>query len=222
MEKRSSAMMGHAELRFSFFAEQFMVMPAIAKHVWTIDEVEQLVEQRTGYTPRYELVDGELLVTPAPSRRHQRILAELFVLIRAYVKRNRLGEAVFSPSTVRLTPTSRFEPDLFVIPAEGGRMPRLSVPVTRLLLAAEVLSPSSARHDRFIKRRFFQKHRMPEYWVVDGEAQAFEVWHPGDDRAALIDDRLVWRPTAAPESFELDVRAFFASIADEDADGQGT
>ena len=90
------------------------------------------------------------------------------------------------------------------------------------LVAAEVLSPSSARHDHFTKRRFFQKHRVPEYWVVDGEAEAFEVWQPGDDRPALIDDRLVWQPEGAPEPFELDVRAFFASVADEDSEDQGT
>src|SRR5689334_22827690 len=113
---RSSATVGHAELRFFFLAEHYMAMPAIAKHVWTIEEVEQLMEERPGYTPRYELVDGELLVTPAPAGRHQRILAELFVLVRDYVNRHRLGEARFSPGTVRLTPDSRFEPDLYVIP----------------------------------------------------------------------------------------------------------
>jgi Uma2 family endonuclease len=215
-------MMGHAELRFFLFAEHFVAMPAVAKHVWTIGEVEQLIDERPGYTPRYELVDGELLVTPAPTFRHQRILAELFVLVREYVKRHRLGEAVFSPSTVTLTSSTRFEPDLYVVPANSGRMPQSSAPVTRLMLAAEVLSPSSARHDRFTKRRFFQAHGVPEYWVVDGEACAFEVWRPGDDRAALIDDRLLWHPPEAPEAFELDVRAFFTAVTDEEAEAQGT
>src|SRR5690242_9679968 len=64
---RSSAMMSHAELRFFFFAEQFMSMAMAQKRVWTIEEVERLIDEREGHTPRYELVDGELLVTPAPS-----------------------------------------------------------------------------------------------------------------------------------------------------------
>jgi Uma2 family endonuclease len=215
-------MVGHAELRFSRFAEHFMAMPAIAKHVWTVEEVEELIDERPGYTPRYELVDGELLVTPAPSGRHQRILAELFVLVREYVKRHKLGEARFSPGTVRLTPNTRFEPDLYVIPLDGTRIRQASADITMLLLAAEVLSPSSAHHDRFTKRRFFQTHGVPEFWVVDGESCAFEVWHPGDDRASLIDDLLVWHPTAAPEPFTLDVRAFFVSVADVLAEDQGT
>ena len=215
-------MMGHAELRLFFFAEHFMSMPAVEKHVWTIEEVEQLIEEREGYTPRYELVGGDLLVTPAPSGRHQRIVLELAVLIREYVRRHRLGEAVISPSTVRLTSNTRFEPDIYVNPADGGRLPHASDVVTRLLLAVEVLSASSAHHDRFTKRRFFMAHGIPEYWVVDGESEAFEVWHPGDDRAALIDDRLIWRPDRATEPFELDVRFFFASVADEQSEDQGT
>jgi Uma2 family endonuclease len=215
-------MIDHAELRVSSFAEQFMAMAGVAKHVWTIDEVEQLIDDRPGYTPRYELLDGELLVTPSPSGRHQRILLELAVLVRDFVKRHRLGETRFSPGTVRLTPDSRFEPDLYVIPADGDRMPRASEPVTRLLLAAEILSPGSSRHDRLTKRRFYQKHAVPDYWVVDGAAEAFEVWHPRDERAALIDDRLIWHPDGSREPFVLDVREFFASVADEGPEGQGT
>ncbi|MEP7002327.1 MAG: Uma2 family endonuclease, partial [bacterium] len=159
-----------------------MFMPAIRQRVWTIEEVGQLVDARPGYSPRYELIDGELLVTPAPNLRHQRIIRELFMLVHEYVKRYHLGETFFSPSTVSLTPQTRVEPDIYVIPVVGGRMPRWKDAVTQLLLAAEVLSPSSARHDRFTKRRFFQRQGVPEFWVVDGEAEAFEVWRPGDDR----------------------------------------
>ncbi|MFI5230139.1 MAG: Uma2 family endonuclease [Gemmatimonadales bacterium] len=160
-------------------------MPAVHSRRWTIEEVDRLAEQRPELSPRYELVDGELLVTPAPSARR--------------------------------TPDSRFEPDIFVIPAADGRMPRAADPVTQLLLAVEALSPSSARHDRITKRRFFQKHDVPEYWVVDGEAEAFEIWHPGDERAALVDDRLVWQPSRDAPLFELDVRVFFAGVADPPA-----
>lgn len=158
--------------------------------------------------------DAEL---PFAIRAEHLIVRELMLLIHPDVTQHRLGEVGFGPGEVRLTPDSRFAPDLFIDPAVDGRMPRLKDLVTRLLLAVEVLSPSSARHDRITKRRFFQRHGVPEYWVVDGEAEAFEVWKPGNDRAALIDDHLTWQPEASVPPFELDVRAFFASVADDDA-----
>jgi len=208
-------MLGDAELHPFLAAEHLMSMPAVRQRVWSIDEVERLVDERVGLTPRYELVDGELLVTPAPSDRHQRIVAELFVLVREYVNWHRLGEARLGPGLARLTPQTRFEPDLFVVPAVDGRRPRADDVVTPLLLVAEVLSPGSARHDRITKRRFFQRNGVPEYWVVDGEAEAFEIWRPADDRAALVDDRVVWHPDGAAVPFELDVRRFFAEVSDD-------
>ena len=192
-----------------------MGMPAVEQHRWTIEEVERLMEEREGYTPRYELVDGELLVTPAPSNRHQRIILKLILLLHPYVERHRLGEAFVSPGNVRLTPTTRFEPDVYVVPLIDGRRLRGADTATRLSLAAEVLSPSSARHDRITKRVFFQKHGLPEYWVIDGETEAFEIWHPADERALLADDEVRWQPDGAPEPLVIDVKQFFADVADE-------
>ena len=196
-------------------ATHYMSMPVAERHHWTIDEVERLIEEREGYTPRYELVDGELLVTPSPNGRHQRIVAELFLKVNPYVRQHRLGEARLGPGAVRLTPDGYFEPDLYVVPSVDGKRPRALDTVTRLLLAAEVLSPGSVRHDRITKRRFFLRRGVPEYWVVDGDAEAFEVWHPGERRGELLDEQLVWHPNGVADAFVLDVRDFFASVADE-------
>lgn len=88
--------------------------------------------------------------------------------------------------------------------------------MSQLSLAAEVLSPSSVRHDRITKRRHFQKHGVPDYWVVDCDAEAFGVWRPGDERSTLIDETLVWHPAGAPEPLVFSVREFVAGVADED------
>lgn len=69
-------------------------------------------------------------------------------------------------------------------------------------------------HDRITKRRFFQSHGVPEYWVVDGESEAIEVWRPDDARAVLVDDRLSWRPTLDVPALEIDVSGLFADVAD--------
>jgi Uma2 family endonuclease len=191
-----------------------MVMPALHQRRWTMDDVERLADEQVEPIQRYELVDGELLVTPSPTDRHQRIVGELFVMLREHVKRYRLGEVRLGPARARITENTRFEPDLFVVAAVDQRLPRAEEPVTPLLLVVEVLSAGSARHDRITKRRFFQSHGVPVYWVVDGESEAIEVWQPGDARAVLIDDRLSWRPTLDVPALEIDVRAFFADVAD--------
>jgi Uma2 family endonuclease len=166
-------------------------------------------------SPRYELVDGELLVTPAPTRRHQRLIFQLGVLLHSYLSRLKLGEILLGPNELRLDDGDRYEPDLIVLGATEGRRPTASDAPDKPLLVCESLSPSSARHDRITKRRSFQRNGMPDYWIIDGDARVFEVWRPGDERPAIIDDRLIWYPRDAQEPFELDVPSFFSSVEDD-------
>jgi len=211
-------MLDDAELRLLSRAEHLMSMPAVRpRHrIWTVDEVERLVEEREGYTPRYELVDGELLVTPAPSGRHERIVGELFARLREYVIANRLGEARFGRA--RLTLDTRFEPDLFVVPSVDGKRPRIDdAAIITTSLIIEVLSPSSLRHDRFTKRRFFQRHDVPVYWIVDPDGESVEIWRPGDDRPEVRDDDVTWEPAGSAQPFRLDIRAFFSEVSDEES-----
>jgi hypothetical protein len=79
---------------------------------------------------------------------------------------------------------------------------------------------TSVRHDRVTKRRFFQAHGVPDYWVVDGDAETFEVWRPGEDRAAPLDRSITWQPEGAPEPVVIDLREFFAEIRDDPSDYQ--
>jgi Uma2 family endonuclease len=80
-----------------------------------------------------------------------------------------------------------------------------------LSLAAEIVSPSSSRHDRVTKRPPYQRH-VPEYWVVDLDARLIERWTPPDERPALLTQSLVWRPNGAASSFGLDVPSYFSEI----------
>ena len=200
-----------AELHSDSRAEQIMSMPALRPRRWTIDDVEDLIDQREGMSPRYELVDGELLMTPAPSERHQRIVLGLALLLQRFASRERIGEVRLGPSLLALVSGERFEPDLHVVPAVDGRLR----PDLHPLLVCEALSPGSSRHDRITKRRAFQRNAIPEYWIIDGDAEAFEIWHPNDERAALVDDRIVWQPSGSMVAFELDVKRFFADIASD-------
>ncbi|HEY5061465.1 MAG TPA: Uma2 family endonuclease, partial [Gemmatimonadaceae bacterium] len=119
-----------------------------------------------------------------------------------------------SPSDVRLTPELVVQPDLFVIPSDNGRRPSAAAPVTHVLLSIEVLSPDSARFDRVLKRRAYQAAGVPEYWIVDPDAQTIERWRPADNRAEVLDKMLTWRPDDRLE-LTVDVGALFAEVTDD-------
>ena len=163
---------------------------------------------------RWELVDGEVLVTPSPHWVHQRIIARLFSLILEYVSAQKLGEAFPSPLDVKLEPGLVLQPDLLVVPP--GELRRRSDVIRHLVLAIEVMSPSSARHDRVRKRPAYQRNRVSEYWIVDDVSQTFERWTPDDERPEQLAERLVWRPTGATEPFVLDLVQFFKEVAAEE------
>ena len=184
-------------------------MPAVeaTPRKWTEEEFYAARDAAPPSSERWELVDGELLVTPGPHWTHQRLAFWLAYILEPYVSAHALGTVFLSPCDVRFEPGLIMQPDTFVVPA--GHLRSRSDVVTRLLLASEVLSPSSTRFDRVIKRPRYQRHKVAEYWVIDGESQTIERWQPDDERPAIIADQLHWHPSGAKEAFVLDVPAFF-------------
>ena len=85
--------------RLSFFdrAEQTMGMPAASTRQWTYEEVLALIDEQENRSIRYELADGELLVTPAPGGYHQRIILALYDILAPYVRSHRIGEVRLGP-----------------------------------------------------------------------------------------------------------------------------
>jgi Uma2 family endonuclease len=196
-------------------AEQIMAMPAETTHRWTAREVRELIDAAPLATPRYELVDGELLVTPGPAFPHQTAVKLLLIALSAYLEREPVGESNASPSDVELEPEDVRQPDVYVIPThEWRRVLREGNPVRELLLAIEVLSPSSGRHDRTKKRPGYQRH-VPEYWIVDIDARLIERWRPGDDRPEILVHTIEWHPAGTGEFLTIDLPTFFARVFGE-------
>jgi Uma2 family endonuclease len=186
-----------------------MGMPAVERR-WTAREVRQLIADNPRHTPRYELVEGELLVTPSPGNIHQRLVLEIAFLLRLYLDRSETGFVSISPSDIELEPETIVQPDVYVAPMS---MRQREFPLPQLLLAVEVLSPSSSRHDRVRKRPLYQR-RVPEYWIIDADARLFERWRPDDERPELLSESIEWTPDPAAEPFALDLKAFFAGVLD--------
>ncbi len=186
-----------------------MSMP-VSQRRWTADEVRALMDESRP-APRYELIDGELLVTPAPGPKHQMAAMLLWQRLQAYLEPRATGTAYVSPADIELAPGTIVQPDVFVVPPSGAPLQRWSE-VRELLLAAEILSPSSARHDRVRKPRFFRAQRVPEYWLVDLDARVIERADPERDAMTLVEDQLEWLPPGANDPFVMSVREYFAAI----------
>lgn len=192
-----------------------MVMPALpplvpdtSRHDWTAVELALLPDDGN----RYEIVDGELLVTPAPSWTHQGAVGELFVILRSYAQA--LGShCLFAPADVPFSRTTVVEPDLFVVPLRpDGSIPLDFAQAGRLLLAVEVLSPSSARADRHVKRVAYLTNGVPEYWIVDPANRFVERWHPGGDAPEILLESLTWQPREGVPPLVIDLSGYFGRV----------
>ena len=189
-------------------------MPAEAGRRWTAREVRQLIDENPLVTPRYELVDGDLLVTPSPRPAHQLAVLRLATALMSYLDQHPIGKVVTSPSDIELEPETITQPDVFAIPREEfQRAMKEGFPVRTLMLAIEVLSPSSSRHDRVRKRPLYQRH-VPEYWIFDLDARLVERWKPNDTRPEILTETLSWHPDGATTAFELDLPAYFETVFD--------
>lgn len=177
---------------------------------WTAEMVRNLPDDGN----RYEVVDGELLVTPSPAELHQSAVGLLFSPLDAHARSQGIGTARVSPADLELDARSMMQPDVFVTGLVEGRPSRRWNSGAPLLLAVEVLSPSTARSDRITKRRRYQRAGVPEYWIVDLDARTIERWRPEDQRPEVLSDNITWHPTGA-EPLQLELPPLFARILGE-------
>lgn len=125
---------------------------------------------------RYEIVEGELLVTPAPSARHQRILARLLFRLMAYAEAGGHGTVLPAPTDVIFANETVVQPDLLFVARDrlGIINPAGGVHGAPDLVT-EILSPSTASRDQVVKRKLYGKYGVQEYWIVDPDAKSIEV-----------------------------------------------
>src|SRR2546428_4498414 len=125
---------------------------------------------------RYEILDGELEVSPAPAPKHQAVSRNLVWIVHGHVQERGLGSVYYAPIDVILTDTSIVQPDLVFIAAA-----RESIVSSRGIegapdLAVEILSPWSVRRDRVAKAALYARYGIRHYWLVDPEARTLEVY----------------------------------------------
>lgn len=152
---------------------------------------------------RHELVDGEHLVTPAPSTRHEYTHSRLYAALLPHVLHHQPGDLFGCAADLMLGADEVLQPDLFLVPHVAA-IPTEWDAMPRPLLVIEIISPSSARADRQLKRLRYQRAEIPFYWVVDPDQQRIDVWRPESDVGEVWHDRIVWpAPLEAPLTIDL-------------------
>ena len=128
---------------------------------------------------RHEIIDGEHYVTPSPNVRHQRLVRRLLLEIELYLKTNpRAGEVFPAPLDVVLSHFDVVEPDLLFVAGDQTDILTEKNVQGAPALVIEVLSKSTRKRDAQTKRRLFERSGVREYWLVDPELDAVQVFRP--------------------------------------------
>ena len=199
---------GETSLRSSCLVVYDMAMPATVTNNWTVEMLDALPDDGQ----RYEIIDGELFVTPSPGEAHQDIVTELVFRLRQYLGSERVGKAVAAPSDVRRGDRrrNRVQPDVYVIGVTSGKRPAYPYDLKDLLLAVEVVSPSNPLLDYQVKRDLYLREGVGEYWIFNPEARNVSRWRGSVDPGEVLSKKLRWHPERMTTEFVLELSEFFA------------
>ena len=188
-----------------------MAMPATPVD-WTVEMVDALADDGQ----RYEVIDGELFVTPAPAEGHQLVALELAMRLDVYLRAHGVGRTMISPADVRRgdRTRNRVQPDVFVVRMTDGKRPAYPYDLGDLLLAVEVSSPSNPLLDYQVKRDLYLREGVGEYWIMNPDARNAARWSERGDRGDVLSEAIEWHPEGMPEPFRLNLRDFFADAID--------
>ncbi len=125
---------------------------------------------------RYEILEGELAVTPAPNPKHQTASGNLFFLLTQHIREKDLGKLFHAPIDLILESTSVLQPDLVFVSKNSQNIITDRAVEGAPDLVIEILSPSTSRSDRVTKAQIYARHKVPAYWIVDPDQETVEVY----------------------------------------------
>ena len=129
---------------------------------------------------RYQLLDGEMILAPSPTTRHQTIIMQLALVLQRFASEHNLGRTWVAPLDVVLSNYDVAQPDiLFVSNERAGIVTEANIQGGPDLVV-EILSPATAGYDKGYKQLLYGRHGVREYWIVDPDAETVEVLTEGD------------------------------------------
>jgi len=162
---------------------------------WTVDDLDLLPDDGL----QYELLDGLLLVSPAPTRRHQRAALQLGLLLTAFCPP--AMEVLLAPLDWRPEDRTSLQPDVLVL----GNRNLESTAAESMILAVEILSPSTRRKDTILKRSKYEDEGIVSYWIVDPKAPSITALELIDGRYVTIGEAVGAEPLTVEKPFPVTI-----------------
>ena len=185
------------------------IQPAVRE--WTYAEFARLPDDGN----RYEVIAGELYVTPAPETPHQVVSGRFFIELSIFATReHKLGEVLYAPVDVLFGPGDYLEPDLVFLRSEHKHYRTRRGIEGPPDLVIEILSRSTATQDRGVKRERYAHFGVTEYWIIDPDRHRVEVYRLQEDpdRPMIVTDLLRWQPVEGGPVLELDVAELLTDV----------
>ncbi len=177
---------------------------------WTYAEFERLPDDGN----RYEVIAGELVVSPSPDFSHQEIIGRLHVLMRVFADAHKLGRLIVGPFDVLFAEGDYLVPDLLFVRTDRTSIIRKRGVEGPPDLVVEVLSDSTGFRDRGIKRERYARYGVAEYWVIDPRSALIEVYRPLVDAEGptVTSGTLDWQPVPGGPTLTLDLMVLFRDL----------
>ncbi|MEW6619844.1 MAG: Uma2 family endonuclease [bacterium] len=153
-------------------------MPILAtkEEKWTYEDYVQFPDDGK----RYQIIQGEVYMSPAPVPYHQRISAKLFEILQQFVKINKLGEVFYAPCDVLFSDEDVVQPDIFFISKENLNIIKDKYIEGAPNLIIEITSPYTQNLDKLLKKRLYETYGVKEYWLLDADKKTLQIFsHTG-------------------------------------------
>lgn len=188
-------------------SDQTMGMPLPVPRL-TIDMLDDFPDDGT----RYELLEGMLLVTPAPSNAHQVVAMRLAHMLVTGLGPDAPGQVV-GVGAIQRGKHTQLQPDILVYPSAYPPTAHWR-DIRDWWLAVEVLSPSSRLYDREVKRGAYLALGVEEYWIVDPGDCSVDVWSRAHSETRRVTGVLMWQPAAIGRAIDIDLRQVFRGVCE--------
>ena len=131
--------------------------------------------------PYYQVIEGDLLMSPSPTTYHQELIGRIFSAIDRFLEKRRLGRVFLAPLDVFLTETNVFQPDVMFVSKDHSSIITAKGIEGAPDLVIEILSPSTAVYDKRSKRKIYARTGVQEFWLVDPEIKQIQIFHLAED-----------------------------------------